>query len=131
VRTAECIDGMVEIDLVCEPAFDYGRVPGEWALSEDEHRAEAIGAGQTLVLRTDMLLGIEAGRARARHVLRAGETVHCALGWSDQARVPTTSDEALAPSTGKPTSSCSSWPTCNATTTAGYRSCTASTGAGT
>jgi GH15 family glucan-1,4-alpha-glucosidase len=96
VRTAECIDGMVEIDLVCEPAFDYGRVPGEWTLSEDEHRAEATGAGQPLVLQTDMLLGIEAGRARARHVLRAGETVYCALGWSDQARVPTTSDEALA-----------------------------------
>jgi GH15 family glucan-1,4-alpha-glucosidase len=96
VRTAECIDGMVEIDLVCEPAFDYGRVPGEWTLSEDEHRGEAIGAGQPLVLQTDMLLGIEAGRARARHVLRAGETVYCALGWSDQARVPTTSGAALA-----------------------------------
>ena len=41
VRTARCIGGMVEIDLVCEPAFDYGRVPGEWTLSEDEHRAEA------------------------------------------------------------------------------------------
>ena len=95
VRTAECIDGMVEIDLVCEPAFDYGRVPGEWTLSEDEHRAEAIGAGQPLVLHTDMLLGIEAGRARARHVLRAGETVYCALGWSNQARVPASSDEAL------------------------------------
>ena len=40
VRTAECIDGRVEIDLVCEPAFDYGRVPGEWTLSADRHRAE-------------------------------------------------------------------------------------------
>jgi alpha,alpha-trehalase len=95
VRTARCIDGMVEIDLVCEPAFDYGRIPGEWTPSEDEHRAQATGVGQTLVLQTDMLLGIEAGRARARHVLRAGETVYCALGWGDQARVPTTSEEAL------------------------------------
>ena len=32
VRTATCIGGMVEIDLVCEPAFDYGRVPGDWTL---------------------------------------------------------------------------------------------------
>jgi alpha,alpha-trehalase len=59
VRTAQCIDGMVEIDLVCEPTFDYGRVPGDWTLSEDEHRAEATGADQKLRLQTDMLVGIE------------------------------------------------------------------------
>ena len=28
VRTVECIEGSVEIELVCEPAFDYGRSPG-------------------------------------------------------------------------------------------------------
>jgi alpha,alpha-trehalase len=94
VRTAECIDGRVEIDLVCEPGFDYGRVPGEWTLSADRHRAEVTGAEQVLELRTDMLVGIEAGRARARHVLRAGESVYCALAWSEQARVPTTVEEA-------------------------------------
>ena len=96
VRTATCIDGQVEIDLVCEPGFDYGRVPGAWTLSDDRHRADAAGAGQTLQLQTDMLLGIEAGRARARHVLRAGETVYCALAWSEQALVPTTVAEAEA-----------------------------------
>ncbi len=94
VRTAECIDGRIEIDLVCEPAFDYGRVPGEWTLGADRHRAVATGAEQSLQLQTDMLLGIEAGRARARHVLHAGETVYCALAWSEQARIPTTADEA-------------------------------------
>ena len=94
VRTAECIDGTVEIDLVCEPGFDYGRLPGEWTLSEDRHRADATGAEQALRLQTDMLLGIEEGRARARHVLRAGERVYCALAWSEEARVPTTVEEA-------------------------------------
>src|SRR4029077_6602374 len=29
VRTVECIDGRVEIELVCEPAFDYGRTPAK------------------------------------------------------------------------------------------------------
>ena len=95
VRTASCIGGTVEIDLVCEPAFDYGRVPGAWTLSDDGHRAEVEGADQALRLETDMLLGIEGGRARARHVLRAGETVFCALAWSDEARVPGTVDEAV------------------------------------
>ena len=95
VRTASCIGGMVEIDLVCEPAFDYGRVPGDWTLSEDEHRAEATGADWTIQLQTDMLVGIEGGRARARHVLHAGETVYCALAWSEEARVPSTAEEAV------------------------------------
>jgi GH15 family glucan-1,4-alpha-glucosidase len=96
VRTAECIDGTVEIDLVCEPAFDYGRIPAEWTLSADRHRAEATGGEQVLQLQTDMLVGIEAGRARARHVLRAGETVYCALAWSEDAPIPTTVAEACA-----------------------------------
>jgi hypothetical protein len=61
VRTAVCTGGTVEIDLVCEPAFDYGRAPGEWTLDADEHRAEATGGDQTIQLQTDMLLGIEGG----------------------------------------------------------------------
>jgi GH15 family glucan-1,4-alpha-glucosidase len=79
---------------VCEPAFDYGRVPAEWTLSADRHHAEATGAGQAIQLQTDMLVGIEAGRARARRVLHAGETVYCALAWGEDARVPGTAEEA-------------------------------------
>ena len=96
VRTAKCIGGMIEIDLVCEPAFEYGRVPGEWTVSADCHRAEATGADQALRLHTDMLLGIEAGRARARHVLHTGETAFCALGWGEEACMPATAEEAFA-----------------------------------
>ncbi len=95
VRTATCIDGRVEIELVSEPAFDYGRVEGEWTLVADRHHARASGADQAVELQTDLLLGIEGGRARARHVLRAGETAYCALGWSEQAHLPTTVEEAL------------------------------------
>ena len=32
VRTAECIDGEVEIELVCEPVFEYGDIPASWTL---------------------------------------------------------------------------------------------------
>jgi len=94
VRTIACVEGSVEIELVCEPIFDYGRELGEWSLSEDRHRAEATGAGQTIMLRTDMLLGIEANQSRARHVLREGEELYCALCWDDQAQVPLSSEEA-------------------------------------
>ena len=42
VRTVECIEGSVEIELVCEPVFDYGRTPAEWTLvGGDRHTADA------------------------------------------------------------------------------------------
>ena len=46
VRTVECIEGSVDLDLVCEPVFDYGRMPAEWTLvGDDRHTADASGAG--------------------------------------------------------------------------------------
>ena len=96
VRTVECTEGTVQVELVCEPGFDYGRVPGEWTLAEDGHRAEATGAGQTITLATDMLLGIEANHVRAQHGLQAGERVFCALSWGNGDPVPSTFEEADA-----------------------------------
>jgi GH15 family glucan-1,4-alpha-glucosidase len=96
VRTIACIDGEVEIELVCEPAFDYGRVPAEWSLADDRHSADASGEGVTIRLQTDLLLGIEGNRARARHALSAGEQCFCALSWEDGLLVPTTLEEANA-----------------------------------
>src|SRR5207237_2848197 len=73
VRTIECLDGRVEVELVCEPAFDYGREPATWSLvGDDRHTADATGAGQTVRLCSHLALGIEAGRVRGRHVLEAG-----------------------------------------------------------
>ncbi len=96
VRTVQCIDGSMEIELVCEPVFDYGRAPAEWTLAEDRHSADATGAGQTIRLATDMLLGIESGRARARHTLKEGEQLYCALSWAEGLRAPAGLDEAIA-----------------------------------
>ena len=94
VRTVECIEGSVEIELVCEPVFDYGRVTAEWSLSDDRHRSDASGADQAITLQTDMLIGIEAGRARARHVLRPGEQLYCVLSWGEDVPPPANVDEA-------------------------------------
>jgi alpha,alpha-trehalase len=97
VRTATCIDGQVEIELVCEPVFDYGRTPAGWALPDgDRHSADASGAGQTIRLRTNMELGIEANRVRARHVLREGEQLYCALSWAEGLAAPADVEEANA-----------------------------------
>jgi alpha,alpha-trehalase len=89
VRAVECIDGEVEVELVCEPAFDYGRTPAEWTLVDgSRHAADAAGAGQTVRLVTDLAMGVEGNRVRARHVLRAGERAYCALSWAEGLRAP-------------------------------------------
>jgi GH15 family glucan-1,4-alpha-glucosidase len=97
VRTATCIDGEVEIELVCEPVFDYGSVPAEWKLADGgRHEATAVGAGQTLHLRAGISMGIEGNRMHGRHVLQPGEKVFCALWWDDQLTAPADADEADA-----------------------------------
>jgi GH15 family glucan-1,4-alpha-glucosidase len=96
VRTIACVEGTVEVEVVCDPGFDYGRVLGEWSLADDRHRAEVEGAGQTMTLKTDMLLGIEANHARARHVLHEGEELYCTLCWDDAAPLPANFEEANA-----------------------------------
>ena len=97
VRTVRCLDGEVEVELVCEPAFDYGRTPAEWALVDgNRHVADATGAGQTIRLQTDLELGIEAGRVRARHTLRPGDRAYAALSWEDELITPVDVDDATA-----------------------------------
>src|ERR1700733_8560830 len=60
VRTIECFHGSVQVELLCEPMFDYGRVPGTWtAVDGDPHAFDAQGAGQRLRLHSDMRMGIE------------------------------------------------------------------------
>ena len=97
VRTVLCLDGRVEVELVCEPVFDYGRVPAEWSLvGDDRHTADATGAGLTIRLCTDMAVGIEGDRVRARHVLEQGDQIYCALSWAEELETPQDVDEAHA-----------------------------------
>jgi GH15 family glucan-1,4-alpha-glucosidase len=95
VRTVECVEGNVEVELVCEAVFDYGRTPAEWTLTGDG-AADATGAGQTVRLRTDLALGIEGERVRARHVLEPGDRAYCALSWAEALAAPETVDDATA-----------------------------------
>jgi GH15 family glucan-1,4-alpha-glucosidase len=96
VRTVVCIEGEVEIELVCEPAFDYGRTPATWTLVDGRHAADASGAEQTFRLRSDLPLGIEENRVRGRHVLEAGNRSYCALSWAEGLAAPQDAAEAEA-----------------------------------
>jgi GH15 family glucan-1,4-alpha-glucosidase len=97
VRVVECLDGEVELELVCEPAFDYGRAPGQWTLvDEDGHTADVTAGGMTLRLASDLSIGIEGETARARHVLREGQRAFCALSWADGLAVAADIDDAYS-----------------------------------
>jgi GH15 family glucan-1,4-alpha-glucosidase len=97
VRNVECLEGSVEVELVCEPAFDYGRIPAEWTLVDgSRHAADATGASQTIRLASDLALGIEENRVRARHVLGPGDRAFCALSWAEALATPPDVDDAEA-----------------------------------
>ena len=81
VRTVACLEGTVEIELVCEPVFDYGRVAGRLDLERGQRPAHRRRERRrpTIRLQTDLALGVEGDRVRARRMLRAGDepTARC------------------------------------------------------
>jgi GH15 family glucan-1,4-alpha-glucosidase len=95
VRTVLCMEGSVDMELLCEPDFDYGRTPAEWTLL-GPHTADASGAGVTVRLRSSIPLGVERETARARHTLQQGEQAYCSLSWAEELASPEDMDEANA-----------------------------------
>ncbi|HEX4109920.1 MAG TPA: glycoside hydrolase family 15 protein [Solirubrobacteraceae bacterium] len=86
LRTVRCVHGSAEIHLDCEPVFDYGGLAAEWSYTgSGYHEAVASSEGMELKLRlvTDLNLGFEGPRARARTILREGDVAFAALGWSE------------------------------------------------
>jgi GH15 family glucan-1,4-alpha-glucosidase len=98
LRTVRCVNGEVQLLLDCEPKFDYGRDPAQWEYSGDgyfEGTARSSDGSVELKLTTDLRLGFEGSRAVARHLMKEGETVFCALSWSEHAP-PQDVEEAYA-----------------------------------
>jgi GH15 family glucan-1,4-alpha-glucosidase len=86
VRTVYCVQGTVEVHLDCEPSFDYGRRGAQWEYTGDGYNqavATAEGMDVQLKLTTDLRVGFEGRRARARHTLREGDCAFAALSWSE------------------------------------------------
>jgi GH15 family glucan-1,4-alpha-glucosidase len=98
VRSIHCVQGSVQVEVVCEPIFEYGRDLAVWhAHGDDWSAAEASCASDTrLRLHSDMRLGIEGSRARARHTLTEGERRYVALGWASGLDGPTDIKDAEA-----------------------------------
>ncbi|HEY2602537.1 MAG TPA: glycoside hydrolase family 15 protein [Thermoleophilaceae bacterium] len=86
LRLIECVQGSVEIKVECEPAFDYGGLAADWdygGTGYNEAVASSEGMDLRLRLVSDLRLGFEGPRARARTMLHEGEVAFVALGWSE------------------------------------------------
>jgi GH15 family glucan-1,4-alpha-glucosidase len=98
LRTLRCVNGSVEINMECSPVFDYGRTHPTWEYTSSGYhhgRASAEGIDLHLDLTTDLRLGFEANRARARTTMHDGEFGFVALSWTKHP-APQTYDEAYA-----------------------------------
>ncbi|WP_298990172.1 glycoside hydrolase family 15 protein [uncultured Pseudokineococcus sp.] len=82
VRRASAVRGMTTFDLVCRPAFDYGRVPHEVRLVDDIGAVFSSSAGD-FVLRTSAPLRVtDDGRGvEAVFAVEEGEQVDVVLEW--------------------------------------------------
>jgi GH15 family glucan-1,4-alpha-glucosidase len=95
VRVVECLEGNVEVELICEPVFDYGSIPAEWTqVDGGRHAADATINGMTIRLQSDLPLGIEGNRVRARHIVQPGERAYCALSWAEGLAAPEDVEQA-------------------------------------
>jgi GH15 family glucan-1,4-alpha-glucosidase len=97
VRTIECLQGEVPVELICAPRFNYGRTAARWSPvdGEADFALDATDGTTTVRLLSDMRMGIEQASAHARHTMREGEQRFCALSWTAELGGPRTYEQAL------------------------------------
>jgi GH15 family glucan-1,4-alpha-glucosidase len=103
VRWVECVQGQVQLEVVCEPMLDYGATPARWSVvdtgDEGGYALDARG-GETdderpaLRLYSDMRMGVEGNRVHARHTMVEGEQRFCAISWTEALAGPRKAAEA-------------------------------------
>jgi len=99
VRMLECVQGQVQVEIVCEPMLDYGATPATWEhvdVGAEGTCALDASDGETTSFRllSDVRMGIEGNRTHGRHTMREGEKRFCALSWTEARGGPHTAQEA-------------------------------------
>ncbi len=94
VRTVECLQGEVDLEMICQPACDYGAKHVDWQRRGDSGTdAELTHEGLSLILTGDLPLGIDGPDARARHRMRAGDVRYSALSWGPAPLPPSSAED--------------------------------------
>jgi len=98
VRTVECIQGQVQVEIVCEPMLAYGATAARWSVVESGESGvcmmDATDEVTAIRLFSDIRMGIEGNRAHGRHTMVEGEKAFCALSWTEQRGGPRTVEQA-------------------------------------
>jgi GH15 family glucan-1,4-alpha-glucosidase len=82
LRVMTCVDGEVEIEMECEPRFDYGAREAAWTGGELGD-ARVAAEGTELHLTSDMDLTLDGSVARGSIRLREDDTAFCAVSWGE------------------------------------------------
>ena len=100
VRMIECIQGQVQVEIVCEPMLDYGAEPARWSVvntgEDGVCSMDATDDETAFRLFSDIRMGIEGNRAHGRHTMAEGEKRFCALSWTEGLGGPHTVEQAEA-----------------------------------
>jgi alpha,alpha-trehalase len=100
VRVIECIQGEVQVEIVCEPMLDYGATAASWTtLSAGEDGTcmmDATDDVSAFRMFSDVRMGVEGNRIHGRHTMREGEKRFSALSWTEARGGPHTVAEAEA-----------------------------------
>ncbi len=98
VRIIECIQGQVQVEIVCEPMLDYGATPARWNVVQtgEEGVCSMDATDDVTAFRvfSDIRMGIEGNRAHGRHTMNEGEKRFCALSWTEGLGGPHTVEQA-------------------------------------
>jgi GH15 family glucan-1,4-alpha-glucosidase len=106
VRLVECVQGQVQLEIVCEPMLDFGATAASWntvdvgpedvcAMDCAVLTADETGDSSAhFRLFADIRMGIEGNRVHGRHTMVEGEKRFCALSWTEGLGGPHTVDAA-------------------------------------
>ncbi len=96
VRTVECVHGRIEVEAICEPAFDYATEKASWKLVDRDGLAADVGAGgETLRLLGDIPLEVDGPVAGGVRTLDTGERAFVCLSWREELSGPGDAGEAV------------------------------------
>jgi alpha,alpha-trehalase len=98
VRIVECIQGQVQVEIVCEPMLDYGATAATWSVVQTGEEGvcmmDATDDVTAFRMFSDIRMGIEGNRAHGRHTMNEGERRFCALSWTEGKAGPHTVEQA-------------------------------------
>ncbi|ACV81507.1 glycoside hydrolase family 15 protein [Nakamurella multipartita] len=85
LRTIKCVYGTVDLQMSCEPVFDYARKGAKWTYPKPDYsEVVATAKGQpTLRLASSLRIGLEGRTAQARTKMKRDEVHYVALAFSD------------------------------------------------